>query len=106
MVANQVEIERTPASIVLDTASLMESVAAKGEWQRTEQLAMQLRRAVLDIPEGERRSLIVAVRQSLERVQTMALGSRAEVTDKLSEIRRGRVAARAYGQPVTEVSRE
>ncbi len=99
MVANQVDIERTPASMVLDAASLMESVAARGEWQHTEKLAKQLKRAVLDIPASDRRVLIAAVRQSLERVQTMALGSRVEVTDKLTEIRRGRMATRAYGQP-------
>ncbi|MCH9695728.1 MAG: hypothetical protein K0U72_14530 [Gammaproteobacteria bacterium] len=99
MVANQITLELTPEDTVLEMLERMEALAANGEWDRTERLASRLKSAVLDIPEQSRQSTVVAVSHSLERVQTMALSSRSEVKDKLSGIRRGQVATRAYGQP-------
>ena len=99
MVANQATLESTPEDVVLEMLERMEALAANGEWDRTERLAVRIKCAVLDVPEQIRHSSVAAVSQSLERIQTMALSSRSEVTDKLSGIRRGRVATRAYGQP-------
>jgi hypothetical protein len=99
MVATEATTDTKPAAIVLEMLERMEALAANGEWDRTERLAVRIKSAVLDVPEDERQSVVVAVSQTLERVQTRALSSRSEVTDKLSGIRRGRAATRAYGQP-------
>lgn len=98
MVASQATMEASVASPALAMASQMESLAAKGDWQRTEQLAAQIKDALLHVPKGERGPLVISIRDSLARVQTLALSSRVEVSDKLSGIRRGRAATRAYGQ--------
>ena len=99
MVANPAEIERSAGTAALDMVARMESAAGQGEWERAEKLASQLRRAIVEVPEAQRAEIAMAVHHVLERVQTVALTSRVEVLDKLSEIRRGRDAQRAYGQP-------
>ena len=48
------------------------------------------------VPEYERRSLLLAVRHSTEKVRAAAEKARDRVTDKLSALRRGRDAAEAY----------
>jgi hypothetical protein len=99
MAANQATISARPADVAMDTIARMEALAASGEWSRIEQLAVRLRNAILEIPEDERQATIVSVGHCLERLQIKVLVSRGEVTEKLSDIRRGRVATRAYGQP-------
>ena len=99
MVANPAEIGRSVGSEAREKVAQMERAAEQAEWERAEKLASQLRRAVIEVPEAERAEVAIAVHQVLERVQTIALTSRVEVLDKLSEIRRGRDAQRAYGQP-------
>ncbi len=88
----------------LELVARMEVLAANGDWRGTENLAQHIKSLVLDIPETERKGVLRAFARGLERVQTLALSSRNEVTEKLSEIRRGRVATRAYGQPERPVS--
>jgi len=99
MVANQAMINACPGDIALDMMGRMDALAANDEWHGIEQLALRLRGMILEVPESERRSVVIAVRHCLERVQTRVLVARGEVTDKLAEIRRGQVATRAYGQP-------
>ncbi len=91
----------SPTDMAMDMVSRMESLSANGEWNRVERLALRLKSAILEIPESEREAVVIAVSRRFERVQTVALVSRSELTDKLSEIRRGRVATRAYGEPKT-----
>ena len=104
MVANQATIEASPGDLALDIVSRMEALAADGEWNRVEQLAVRLKSVILEIPENERQPLVVAVKRHFERVQTRALVSCSELKEKLSEIRRGRIATRAYGQPTPQGS--
>ncbi len=99
MVANQATVETSPSDLAMDTVSRMEELAVNGEWYRVEKLAVRLKSVILEIPDNERQSLLAAVNRRFERVQTIALVSRNELKDKLSEIRRGRIATRAYGQP-------
>lgn len=99
MVASHATIDATPGDIAIDTVARMESLADSGEWSRVEQLALRLKALVLEVPENERQALISSISHCLERLQIKVLVSRGEVTDKLSEIRRGRAATRAYGQP-------
>lgn len=99
MVANLTTLDTTPEAVVLNMLERIEALASNGEWDSTERLAVRIRSALLDVPEDARHSILVAVAQSVERVQTMVLSSRNEVTEQLSGIRRGRAATRAYGQP-------
>ncbi len=99
MVANQATVEASPSDLAMDTVSRMEELAVNGEWYRVEKLAVRLKSAILEIPDNERQPLLAAVNRRFERVQTIALVSRNELKDKLSEVRRGRIATRAYGQP-------
>lgn len=99
MVANPAELGSSLGAEAQEKVAQMERAAECGEWERAEKLASQLRRAVIEVPESDRAEVAIAVHHVLERVQTIALTSRVEVLDKLSEIRRGRDAQRAYGQP-------
>ena len=98
MVAHQTSVESRPADTVIETVARMEASVASGDWARVEQLAVRLRHIVIEVPESERQAVIVSVGRCLDRLQTKVLQSRGEVGDKLSDIRRGRVANRAYGQ--------
>lgn len=97
MVANRATAEVSAGRMAREMAKNMEELAANGQWSGVEQIVVRLRSVVLEIPEAERREVMELVNLSLERVRTQALTSRGEVTGKLSEIRRGRDAARAYG---------
>ncbi len=101
MVANRAAAEIGPGRIAREMAEHMEELAAKGQWSGVEHIVIRLRSVVLEVPEGERREVMQFVNYCLERVRTEALSSRGEVTGKLSEIRRGRDAARAYGGSLT-----
>ncbi len=99
MVASRAMIDATPDEIAQDMVVRMEALAADSEWAQIERLVVKLKSAVLDIPENERHAAIIAIGRRIERLQTMALFSRKNVKDRLSDIRRGQVATRAYGQP-------
>lgn len=102
MVASQAAMEQsrtggTPAEIVLEMAASMEASAEHGEWDRVEEIAQRLRSAVMQVPEADRRGSLLAAQRSTEKVQALADSARHDVTGKLSDIRRGRDAAKAYG---------
>ena len=54
------------------------------------------RGVVMNVPESERRDIMLKVRRSTERVVAKATEARADVTGRLSELRRGQAAAKAY----------
>lgn len=99
MVADRPDADQTPAESVLEMAGTMEACAEDGDWDRVEEIVVRLRAAVMRVPEAERGACLRAARQSTEAVREKARCARGEVTDKLSEIRRGRDAAKAYGNP-------
>ncbi len=99
MAADQATVRPDPAKVALELVGRMEALADEGEWSRVEGLAQKLRSVVLDIPEIERRAVVVVASDRLERLRTVALVSRGDVTGKLSGIRRGQAATLAYGQP-------
>jgi hypothetical protein len=99
MVANQARVDANPADVAMDMVARMEALAASGDWSRIEQLVVRLRNTILEIPESERQATITSISHCLERLQIKVLVSRGEVAEKLSDIRRGQVATRAYGQP-------
>ena len=96
MVASQTVLEEKPASVVLSLTAEMETLAAAGEWERIEDIAVRLRAAVMNVPDTERRPLLLAVQRSTENVAADAQKARETVTGKLSELRRGQVAKKAY----------
>lgn len=96
MVASQAAMEQSPEGIVMEMSADMEAHAAAGDWERVEDLAVRIRSAVMAVPESQRREALLAVRRSMEHVQTAAHDARSDVTEKLSAIRRGKDATRAY----------
>jgi len=96
MVANQAALEDAPASVALEMSQRMEALAEAGEWEQVEDIAVRLRVAVMDVPESERRAVLLAVQRSTEKVADGAQHARQTVSSKLSELRRGQVAKKAY----------
>ena len=96
MVASQQAIQAGPSGITAEMTESMEAHAAAGDWERVEEIAIKLRVAVMQVPEQDRRSAILAAARSLEKVQALARETRDAVTGKLSAIRRGQDATRAY----------
>lgn len=96
MVASRAVLEETPATIVLQMSEQMEALAVAGEWERIEDIAVRLRAVVMSVPVAERRSLLLAVQRSTDRVVAGAKQARNTVSGKISELRRGQVAKKAY----------
>lgn len=99
MLPQRAETRPGPEREAFELATLMENAAARQEWARAEKLALQVRNALLRVPEPDRAAVASELSQVVDRIRTSALTSRAEVIARLSEIRRGRVAQRAYAQP-------
>lgn len=96
MVASQALMTESSESVVLEMSEHMEALAAKGDWSEVEILAARLRGAVLNVPEAERRSVLRVVQRATEKVAAEAEHARSDVTGKLSALRRGQVATKAY----------
>ena len=96
MVASQQVMQQDAEAVAAEMSDSMEAFAQHGEWDRVEEIAAKLRAAVMQVPEQQRRETLLSVGRSIERVQTLAEGARADVKDKLSAIRRGKDAAVAY----------
>lgn len=96
MTANTAWKQDSPETVVTEMAEHMEAMAAAGDWTEVENLAIRLRSAVMNVPEGERRALLLEVKSRCEKVAQSAESARQEVTGKMSQIRRGQVATRAY----------
>ena len=96
MVANPAVIAETAATIALEMAEHMKALAAAGDWDEVEDTSVRLRRAVMNVPEADRRGVILAVQRSTDIVATEARKAHQTVTGKISELRRGQAAKRAY----------
>ncbi|MDH3532688.1 MAG: hypothetical protein OEO82_07140 [Gammaproteobacteria bacterium] len=96
MPASHEVMKRSAADIAMEMTASMEAYAASGEWQRVEEIAAKLRNTVTQVAEDQRRETLLAVRRSIESVQTLASNARHDVTEKLSAIHRGKTATRAY----------
>ncbi len=94
--ASRIEIQPDAVGVVHEMASSMESFAAAGNWDRVTEIAAAMRHAVMHVPESLRRDSMLLAQRCLRHVQCMAQDARGEVTDKLSALRRGRDATRAY----------
>lgn len=96
MVASQARLAETPESVVLQLSEHMEALASAGDWDEVEDIAVRLRSAVLNVPEADRRPIVLAVKRSTEKVSAEAQKARQTVTGKISELRRGQAAKKAY----------
>ncbi len=97
MVASQQALRQDPQSVAAEMTQSLETSARYGDWERVEEIAGQLRVAVMQVPEHDRRETLLAVGRSIERVQQLAKDARTDITQKLSAIRRGKDATMAYG---------
>ena len=96
MVASQAAMRERPEAVVLEVAESMARHADAGEWERVEELAVRIRSAIMEVPEDQRRDVVLDVQRRLQHVNEMAEKYRGDIADRLSVIRRGRHAARAY----------
>ena len=96
MAASQASAEQSTVSIALEMSQRIEALAEAGEWEQIEDVLMRLRDAVTAVSPAERRAVILAVQRSTEKVAAGAKQARQTVSGKLSELRRGQVAKKAY----------
>ncbi len=96
MVAHPEALKHTAEATVLAMCARMEELAIAGDWDDVEDIAVRLRTAVMHVPEADRRAVLLAVKRSTDKVEAGAKKARENVTDKLSELRRGQVAKKAY----------
>lgn len=96
MVAQPASLKHTAEETVLAMCARMEELAIAGDWDDVEDIAARLRTAVMLVPEVERRAVLLRVKRSTEKVEAGAKKARENVTDKLSELRRGQAAKKAY----------
>jgi len=96
MVASQAALAETATSIALEMSEHIAMLADAGEWDDVEDIVMRLRSAVMRVPEAERLAVILEVQRSLEKVATAAGSARQDITGKISELRRGQAAKKAY----------
>lgn len=96
MVASQAAVEENPKATVLQMTAHMEALADSGDWEHIEEVAARLCAAIMNVPEDERRPLLLAVQQSTDKVAAGAKQARQTVSDKIAELRRGQVAKKAY----------
>ncbi len=96
MVASQAVMEHGPIRAIAEVSANMEAQAASGEWDKVEELAGKLRSAVMAVPEDQRRDALLMAHRTIEHIQDVARAARQTTAEKLSAIRRGRDATRAY----------
>lgn len=96
MVARQGVITESAETVVLKMSEDLQALAANGNWAEVENLAARLRGAVLDVPEAERRAVLLTVQRTTEKVAADVENARSDVTGKLSALRLGQVATKAY----------
>lgn len=86
----------SPEGAVRGLLGRLEEQAAAGNWTEVENLIARLRGALLDVPEKDRRALIIDVQRVTEDVTRIALEARDDLTTKITTLRRGQAAAKAY----------
>jgi hypothetical protein len=85
-----------PVQVAAEIVAAMEADAAGGDWDSVGRLAVRLQAAILHVPERERRRLLLAARQSVQKVQQRAREARDDLAGKLTALRRGRDMTAAY----------
>lgn len=96
MAVSEAELRNDPLQAAARIVVAMEAAAAAGEWDDVEELAKKLQNSILDVPERERRQVLLAARQSVQNVQLRAQEARDDIAGKLTALQRGRDMAAAY----------
>jgi hypothetical protein len=84
------------AAAALQISERMQELVGAGEWDEVESLAIELRRAVMAVAETDRRPLLLALQRSTTALAADAKAAREDVGGKISELRRGQAAKKAY----------
>lgn len=85
-----------PGAEALEMIDALRARAEAGDWPDVEHLLVRLQSAVMQVPESERRAVLVHVKRAMEDVAAKAESARADVTDRLAALRLGQRAAKAY----------
>lgn len=96
MAANPEMTAERPEALALDIAAQMAGLVERGAWSDVENLAVRLRAAVMNVPEAERRQVILDVQRVTNKASAEAEHAQRDVTEKLSALRRGQAATEAY----------
>ncbi len=96
MVASPEVIADNAELLVMEMSQRMEALVAAGDWDEVEDIIMRIRSTVMNVPEANRRAVVIALQRSTEKVSAEAKIARQTVTGKISELRRGQVAKKAY----------
>ncbi len=96
MAAGSAERTQTPEMIVREMSADLEALSAEGKWTDVERLMGQLHSVLLSVPEYERRPLVQVVQNSVESVAENVRTARDDVAGRISKLRRGQRAAKAY----------
>lgn len=96
MVASQATMQQRPEAVALEMAAKIEEHAGAGDWEQVEELVVRIRSIVMQVPENRRRDVLLNVQRHVQHVNDMATKQRGDLADRLTVIRRGRHAAKAY----------
>lgn len=96
MAANPSHIPVIPQSIIEDMLHRMQALAAEGDWQRVQTIAEGICKIIPQVPASRRAEVIHQAQRSMAQVEAHARSAHREVGGKLSTIRRGQGASRAY----------
>jgi hypothetical protein len=97
MEASRPLIQQSPTETAIDMINEMRALAEIGDWEQLEHVAVMLRSSIMAVPESERAAIVIAAQQVAAEVNGMAEQARRDVASRLRSLRRGRNAARAYG---------
>lgn len=85
-----------PADVVFEILERLQRLSSNGDWDDVESLAKKLERVILDVPEAERRQVLVRVIEATDRLTAAARRAQRDVGGRLQALRRGQAATRAY----------
>lgn len=97
MVAANPEMSaETPAALALKMTAQMSDMVERGDWMDVETQTVRLRKIVLQIPESDRRRVILEIQRVTDMAAAAAEDAHRDVSGKLSALRRGQAATEAY----------
>ncbi len=96
MALSKAHTQESPESVVLEMTQHLQALAKDGAWDEVENLTVRLRGAVMSVPEDRRREAIHEVQRVTDKVLAEAEIAHRDLADRLSGLRRGQVATRAY----------
>ncbi len=96
MVASKAVMTESPGTVVREMSECIDALIGQGEWVEVEDMLIRLRGALLNVPEAERRELVIEAQRCTDKVATEAEKAREALSERLSTLKRGRRARSAY----------